>query len=819
MSCRKRTYLRLVVIALITGSLLLTNLTVTIERALAAPSGTLLEILPSDDPDADASYPRAIRLDHDGEGGDTVLATFAKRNRGTPNAPSTLPIYRSEDGGVTWSTTPISTIEAHTVGPGGRWDIEGPVLYEVPYTANGLQAGDILAAGTAWDIPDFNAQKVEVHKSTDHGATWDYLSTCTEQSGGGSGIGHGIWEPWFIQTEDGTLACFISDERPAGESINQQKIVHYTSTNGGASWGTTATNVVASSNPYDRPGMSILTRLPNDDYLMTYELCRDGVDPDHACEVRIKTSSDGLTWNASALGTLAETADDRHLLHTPYVAWTPVGGPNGTVLLSGQRVVSGPTGSKIVEPESGRVVFANTNLGQGDWTEIAAPLTIDPTGGYSNPSTIPSCPGYSSPIVPSKSGNSILYFAGVWAGSGVRCEVRFAHGGVGNLPLYAPLDGGRMDGFTTYGGNWQNAAGGVLQSTDVTVAGARAVTGNSGWSNYTVTTDIRLDTSGQAGMVLRHSDPSLGADSNYGYFAGIVGPEYNADGSLRHNGELILGRQFYGYQHLATPQAVVGGVQVGTWYRLTATVYGCSFRAALRPVTGNHPTTVITGTHTNCYPSGMVALRSQLTEASFRGMSVLPAPDAADGSYHAPFAANKSNWVDYGGSWGVDTSGRALRNTSGGDGEKSTNTSFSYNTIALTGDVRLDSSTGPDSNAGLLGRVSSPAVGVDAVNGYYVGVNATGNDLVLGRLNRGSPDIWTPLATKDMPADVVTGQWYHLTLSINACTVTATAQETDSWDRSRLSVTDTGCTVATGGVGVRTFDATARWRDLVLIDH
>ncbi|RVX39056.1 ricin-type beta-trefoil lectin protein [Nonomuraea polychroma] len=390
--------------------------------AQAAPPGQVLYAPNlSTYPQGDASYPRAIRLDHDGSPNETMLATFARRNH---NAPTSLPIYRSTDGGRTWSANPISTITSHTPG----WDLEAPVLYEVPRTANGLNQGDLLAAGTAWDVGDYTAQKVEVFKSTDHGATWTYLSNCTQTSGQPNSWGHGIWEPWFLLAPNNTLACFISDERPANTPTNNQVIGHYTSSDGGRSWSATLTQDVAfPADNLARPGMSIVTGLPNGSFLMAYEMCRDATDPDHACEVYVKTSSDGLTWGSGA-GTLVRTSDERELLHTPYVAWLPGGGPNGTLLLSGQRVVAGPTGNKTVLGESGQVLFANTNLGAGAWTEIEAPVNVNPTGGYNTGE--PSCPGYSSPIVPSANGTDFLYLAATQL-TGNQCQVRY---GIGTLP-------------------------------------------------------------------------------------------------------------------------------------------------------------------------------------------------------------------------------------------------------------------------------------------------------------------------------------------------------------------------------------------------
>jgi hypothetical protein len=351
-----------------------------------------------------------------------MLATFAK---GGHAAPTTLPVYRSTDGGVSW--TQISEISSNTPG----WDLEAPTLFEVPRDIPGLDQGDVLAAGTAWDVGDYTAQKVEVFRSTDQGATWQFLSNCTQTSGLPNTWGHGIWEPTFLVADDDTLACFISDERPANSPTNNQRIGHYTSTNGGLTWSSTLTDdVYLPADNLARPGMQTFADLPDGRVAMTYEMCRDATNPDHACEVYLKFSDDGLDWGpADDPGILVQTSDRRELLHTPYVSWQPGGGPDGTLLVSGQRVVAGPTGNKTVLAESGTVVFANTQLGVGEWFEAATPVTVDPTGGYAP--GVPSCPGYSTPTIPRDDGTSYLYLAATWIGPGNQCEVRF---GIGHLP-------------------------------------------------------------------------------------------------------------------------------------------------------------------------------------------------------------------------------------------------------------------------------------------------------------------------------------------------------------------------------------------------
>ncbi|MEU6860119.1 RICIN domain-containing protein [Glycomyces sp. NPDC046736] len=373
-------------------------------------------------PSGTAGYPRAIGLAHDGSANETMLATFAK---GGHNAPTTLPMYRSTNGGQSWSQ--ISELGSNTPG----WDLEAPTLFEVPRNINGLNAGDILAAGTAWDVGDYTSQKVEVFRSTDGGQTWQFRSNCTQTSGEPNGWGHGIWEPTFLVADNGTLACFISDERPSGGATNNQKIGHYTSTDGGVTWSSSIQDdVVFPADNLLRPGMQTFADLPDGRIAMSYELCRDATDADHACEVYVKFSDDGLNWGPPGdRGTLVQTSDDRELLHTPYISWVSGGGPNGTLLISGQRVVAGPTGNKTVLEESGTVLFANRNLGAGDWFEATTPVTVDPTGGYG--AGVPSCPGYSTPAIPREDGTSYLYLAATWLGQGNQCELRF---GIGEIP-------------------------------------------------------------------------------------------------------------------------------------------------------------------------------------------------------------------------------------------------------------------------------------------------------------------------------------------------------------------------------------------------
>lgn len=80
-------------------------------------------------PNADASYPRVIRLAANG----ILLAAFSPSGHG---GPSDFPIYRSLDGGATWSATPILVVADTIHG----WSLDAPALFELPQAEQQLPA-------------------------------------------------------------------------------------------------------------------------------------------------------------------------------------------------------------------------------------------------------------------------------------------------------------------------------------------------------------------------------------------------------------------------------------------------------------------------------------------------------------------------------------------------------------------------------------------------------------------------------------------------------------------------------------------------------
>lgn len=371
------------------------------------------------DPDEDASYPRVIRL-HFGEHPGRLVATFFHKGVRTKGE---LPIYVSDDDGASWSPKPIGVVRDDR----GGGDLDAPGLFELPRAMGDLPAGALLAAGTAWTHGDFTHQDMPVYSSIDGGRTWTYRSSCAHEAGMPNREGLGIWEPTFNVAADGALVCYFSDERPSVQGFNQV-LAHVASRDGGRTWGPETWDV-AVKDGVQRPGMTTVVRLPDGRYAMTFEDCRHDLDPDTACSVFFKTSRDGLDWSpVASTGVRIDDAAGRHLLHTPWLAWSAAGGREGTLIASGQRVVTGPEGALTVLPQSGRVLMINTRGGRGPWRMIPAPVVVDPTGGYDKGET--GCAGYSSPVLPDARGPGFLMLAGVHLPNG-KCRVV---AGSGRLP-------------------------------------------------------------------------------------------------------------------------------------------------------------------------------------------------------------------------------------------------------------------------------------------------------------------------------------------------------------------------------------------------
>lgn len=337
-------------------------------------------------------YPRAIRLEHSGAANGRIMASVVTFQG---NADGVGAIYESTNNGS--SFTQVGTVE-----DSGAADGKGlccATLFELPTAIGTMPAGTLLWAASMG--ADARPMSLRILKSTDVGRTWSYLSSCATAPND-----RGLWEPEFSVAADGRLVCHYSDETDPAHS---QKLMEVRSTDG-VTW-TDPRPTVSSPTFGHRPGMPVVRRLPSGTYVMSYEIC--GLGGQYDCVVHTRQSPDGWNWGSpSDLGFRAQTVDGKYFTHAPTLAMAP----NGKLLLIGQ-ILQNADGS--VAADNGRTIFANTEGSNGNWYELPAPVAVNnPYNNY--------CPNYSSPMVPSADGNTVLELATDY--DGTVCKAYYATG-------------------------------------------------------------------------------------------------------------------------------------------------------------------------------------------------------------------------------------------------------------------------------------------------------------------------------------------------------------------------------------------------------
>lgn len=317
-------------------------------------------------------YGRVIRLEHNGTNNGTLLATFEC-------FPNDFPFYKSTDDGLTWTSIGQPVLSSQN-----QWVMKvEPDLFELPVPVGDLPAGAILLAGNCrTNNFSYNSHRMEIWCSTNLGTTWKYrgvADTATNQ---------GMWEPRLGLSSANQLVCYYSDERFQSSGYNQL-LGERVSPDGGLTWGPEI-YVCAIADGTKRPGMAVTAKLPNGKYILSYE----GVAFGGWSQTYVKFSNDGTNWGSgpSDLGTPIQTATGAYVGACPYILWSPAGGSNGTLVVSGQFLIN--------TPNTDRQFFINTNLGQGNWTMI--PAAVQWQGGGNN------LVGWSQGMIPTADGQGII---------------------------------------------------------------------------------------------------------------------------------------------------------------------------------------------------------------------------------------------------------------------------------------------------------------------------------------------------------------------------------------------------------------------------
>jgi hypothetical protein len=99
-----------------------------------------------------------------------------------------------------------------------------------------------------------------------------------------------------------------------------------------------------------------------------------------------------------------------------------------------------------------------------------------------------------------------------------------------------------------------------------------------------------------------------------------------------------------------------------------------------------------------------------------------------------------TGWSWFGGGWRIADGQLHTSPTGGAPGFKALIENATFDDLRLEADVTPP----PTGDAGVIFRVNKPSIGPDAYEGYYAGVSAGGNEVILGRADGRT---WTPLKT------------------------------------------------------------------------
>ncbi|KAF3006952.1 hypothetical protein E8E14_003046 [Neopestalotiopsis sp. 37M] len=251
-----------------------------------------------------------------------LLATWENYSPEPP--PVWFPIYESLDYGQSW--TEIARVQDQVYGFGLRYQ---PFLYELPQAFGDYPAGTVLLSGSA--IPtNLSETNIELYASRDQGVTWEFVSHIAH--GGVAVPNNGetpVWEPFIYVYED-TLIVYYSDQRDPNYG---QKLVHQETTDL-VNWSDVIDDVTHSTYT-DRPGMPIVTKLPNGQYFYVYEYGGTSITADYSFPIYYRIADDPRQFASAADNYINATGYIP--VSSPYVVWSSVGGDNGSIVVSSGR--------------------------------------------------------------------------------------------------------------------------------------------------------------------------------------------------------------------------------------------------------------------------------------------------------------------------------------------------------------------------------------------------------------------------------------------------------------------------------------------------
>lgn len=221
-----------------------------------------------------------------------------------------FPLYKSEDGGATWSN--FSKVEDQINGWGNRFQ---PHLYRLENDMGEYPAGTIILGGMSVQ-KDLEEAWLDVYTSSDEGETWKLASQAVYAPGPETTTtgDKAVWEPFFLEY-DGKLVLYYSTQK---DPKHNQKLAHITTTD--LKHWSEEVNDVADPVFNRRPGMAIVAHIKSTDkFVMAYEVCNA---PEGGCPSYFKVADSPLEFD-KVQGHIISANTGENPGSAPYIIWTP----------------------------------------------------------------------------------------------------------------------------------------------------------------------------------------------------------------------------------------------------------------------------------------------------------------------------------------------------------------------------------------------------------------------------------------------------------------------------------------------------------------
>ncbi len=166
---------------------------------------------------------------------------------------------------------------------------------------------------------------------------------------------------------------------------------------------------------------------------------------------------------------------------------------------------------------------------------------------------------------------------------------------------------------------------------------------------------------------------------------------------------------------------------------------------------------------------------------------------------------HQREWQAVGGNWQFHNNIIESRH-SNDRGAKLLTGSSDWQNYTLTADVRFNNDRG---DIGVIFRSQDEQRGVDAYNGYYVGLRSDGGTLIIGRSDYG----WVEARPMSLPGGFQALAWYRLRVTGYGCNIVAMVENLATAQTAWVAFHDRSC-VKNGRVGLRSVDVDGAWRNI-----